>query len=135
MLKIRLRRQGAKKQPTYRIVVAEADFKRDGRFLEIIGNYNPRTEPASYELQEDRALHYLKNGAQPSDAVRRIMTWSGTLERLARLRQGEDFDALVAEGEAAAAERTFDPRTRRDDLFEERKAQKKAKAKDESSDG
>lgn len=128
MLKIRLRRQGAKKQPTYRIVVAEADFKRDGRFLEIIGNYNPRTEPATYHLKEDRALYYLKNGAQPTDAVRRIMGWSGTLDRFDRLRQGEDIETLVAEGEAAAAERTFDPRTRRDDLISARAAKRDAEA-------
>ncbi len=128
MLKIRLRRQGAKKQPTYRIVVAEADFKRDGRFLEIIGNYNPRTEPATYHLKEDRALHYLKNGAQPTDAVRRIMTWSGTLDRFDRLRQGEDVETLVSEAEAAAAERTFDPRTRRDDLISARAAKKDTEA-------
>lgn len=126
MLKIRLRRHGTKKQPIYRLVVAEADFKRDGRFVEIVGHYNPRTEPITYRLKEDRILHFMSNGAQPTDAVRRILGWSGTLERFDRLKQGESLEALLDEASAAAAAReaTFDPRTRRDDLIAERNRRK-----------
>ena len=71
MVRIRLRRVGRKKQPSYRVVVTDARSPRDGRYIEIIGFYNPRTEPATMTLKEERALHWLSVGAQPSDAVRR----------------------------------------------------------------
>jgi small subunit ribosomal protein S16 len=93
---------GAKKQPSYRIVVANIESKRDGRIVERIGFYNPRVEPIEYTVEEDRALYWLSVGAQPSDAVRRLLDKQGTMDRLARLRQGEEMAALVAEftGEA-----------------------------------
>ncbi|MFQ5460235.1 MAG: 30S ribosomal protein S16, partial [Anaerolineae bacterium] len=69
MVKIRLRRVGAKKQPSYRLVVTDSRKPRDGRFIEIIGHYNPRTEPPTVVVQEDRALYWLSVGAQPSSAV------------------------------------------------------------------
>jgi len=102
MLRIRLSRVGAKKQPSYRIVVANIESKRDGRIVERIGFYNPRVEPIEYTVEEDRALYWLSVGAQPSDAVRRLLDKQGTMDRLARLRQGEEMAALVAEftGEA-----------------------------------
>jgi small subunit ribosomal protein S16 len=102
MVRIRLRRVGRKKQPSYRIVVADQRSSRDGRYIEIIGFYNPRTEPGTMRIQEDRALHWLSNGAQPSEAVARILKKLGTLDRFARLNQGEELEALLAE--AAAAE-------------------------------
>lgn len=103
MLRIRLSRTGAKKQPSYRIVVADVEAKRDGRIVERIGHYNPRVEPVEYRIDEDRALYWLSVGAQPSDPVRRLLTWQGTMDRLVRLRQGESKEALVAEflGEAS----------------------------------
>ena len=67
MVKIRLRRMGAKKQPTYRFVVADARAPRDGRFIEILGHYNPRTEPRTVEVDEAKAKEWLAKGAQPSD--------------------------------------------------------------------
>ncbi|MGB3713380.1 MAG: 30S ribosomal protein S16 [Candidatus Promineifilaceae bacterium] len=97
MLRIRLSRTGAKKQPSYRIVVTDAKFKRDGRIVERIGHYNPRTEPLEYLISEDRALYWLSVGAQPSDAVERLLSKQGTIDRLARLRQGEARELLVAE--------------------------------------
>lgn len=66
MLKIRLARVGAKKQPQYRIVVADERQKRNGRFIEIVGHYNPMAEPARLELKKDRYLHWISNGAKPS---------------------------------------------------------------------
>ncbi len=117
MLKIRLRRVGAKKQPSYRIVIAEADNPRDGRFLENIGHYNPRTEPAAISVNEERALHWLSMGAQPTDAVHRIFGWTGTGDRFTRLKSGEELNGLLSEAEAAAAERPFETKTRRDDLI------------------
>jgi small subunit ribosomal protein S16 len=69
MVKIRLRRVGAKKQPAYRVVVSDSRSPRDGRFIEIIGQYNPRTDPPTVVIQEDRAVYWLSVGAQPTDAV------------------------------------------------------------------
>jgi small subunit ribosomal protein S16 len=97
MLRIRLSRTGKKKQPSYRVVVADSQAKRDGRVVERIGHYNPRIEPVDYTIDEGRALYWLSVGAQPSDAVNRLLVKQGTIDRLGRLRQGESMDSLVAE--------------------------------------
>jgi small subunit ribosomal protein S16 len=97
MLRIRLSRTGKKRQPSYRVVVAEKEAKRDGRVVERIGHYNPLTNPAEFKIDEDRALYWLSVGAQPSDAVRVLLNKQGTFDRLARLHAGESLDALVAE--------------------------------------
>jgi small subunit ribosomal protein S16 len=81
MVKIRLRRMGAKKQPTYRFVVTDARSPRDGRFIEIVGHYNPRTEPKTVVLDEDKVKAWLAKGAQPSDPVRRLLAARGLVER------------------------------------------------------
>ncbi len=73
MVRIRLRRMGAKKKPVYRIVVADKQSPRDGRFIEIIGTYDPRTDPETVSLKAERAAHWLSLGAQPSDAVSRML--------------------------------------------------------------
>jgi small subunit ribosomal protein S16 len=99
MLRIRLARRGKKRQPSYRVVVAESSYKRDGRFVEQIGYYNPMVNPIEYKVQEERALHWLNVGAQPSDAVRRLLEKQGTYDRLTRLRGGEAMGKLVAEFE------------------------------------
>ncbi|MEZ4516405.1 MAG: 30S ribosomal protein S16 [Chloroflexota bacterium] len=99
MLRIRLTRTGKKRQPYYRIVVADIEAKRDGRIVERIGHYNPLTDPATYSIEEDRALHWLSVGAQPSDAVQRLLDKQGTTERLARYHAGESIESLVAEYE------------------------------------
>jgi len=116
MVRIRLRRVGAKHQPSYRLVIADREAPRDGRFIEIIGTYNPRTEPASYTVAEGRALHWLQVGAQPTLPAERILKWNGTLERFDRLKGGEALETLLAEAEAAAGARQVDPRTQRPDL-------------------
>mgnify|MGYP005839767101 CR=1 FL=1 len=105
MVRIRLRRVGRKKQPSYRIVVADARSPRDGRYIEAIGFYNPRTQPETITVKEDRALHWLSVGAQPSEAVTRIFQKLGTLARYERLRQGEALEVLVAEAQAEAEAR------------------------------
>jgi small subunit ribosomal protein S16 len=102
MLRIRLRRVGAKKQPSFRIVVAERTAPRDGKFVEVIGFYNPRTEPETVRIEEARALHWLNVGASPSDSVARIFKTHGTYDRFERLKSGESLESLVAEAEAAA---------------------------------
>ena len=103
MVRIRLRRVGLKKQPSYRIVVANQESPRNGRYIEIIGFYNPRTEPIQMDLKEDRALYWLSVGAQPSEAVESILKRTGTLERFARLKKGETIEALAAEAATAKA--------------------------------
>ncbi len=101
MVKIRLRRVGGKKQPSYRVVVADSRSPRDGRFIEIIGFYNPRTEPPTMDLKEDRALHWLVQGAQPTGAVTVMFKHLGTLDRLTRLKSGEALEGLLNEAAAA----------------------------------
>ncbi len=73
MVKIRLRRAGAKKAPFYRVVVADSHFARDGRFIEEIGTYDPLTEPATIKIDMERAKYWIANGAQPTDTVRGLL--------------------------------------------------------------
>nr|PZN57081.1 MAG: 30S ribosomal protein S16 [Chloroflexota bacterium] len=113
MVRIRLRRVGLKKQPSYRIVVTDQRSPRDGDFIEIVGHYNPRTRPSTDEVNEARVLYWLSVGAQPTDSVATILRRTGTLDRFARLRKGESLEALVAEAEAArAAAAPVSPKTR-----------------------
>ena len=81
MVKIRLRRMGAKKQPTYRFVVADDRAPRDGRFIEILGHYNPRTEPKTVEVDAEKAKEWLGKGAQPSETVKRLFAEKGIMGR------------------------------------------------------
>ena len=97
MVRIRLRRMGAKKQPIYRIVVADKESPRDGAFIEIIGQYNPRTQPETVVLQEDRALYWRKVGAQASDSVQQLFKKTGTMDRYTRLMKGEESAVLLDE--------------------------------------
>lgn len=97
MVKIRLRRTGAKKKPHYRVVVTDSRSPRDGRFIEIVGHYNPRTDPVTLNVQEDRVLYWLSVGAQPTDPVKKLLENMGTLDRFARLKQGEDLESLLAD--------------------------------------
>ncbi len=83
MVRIRLRRMGAKRQPSYRVVVANSEDPRDGRFLEIIGFYNPRTDPPTVELEAERARYWLSVGAQPSDAVAHLLQKAGVMPQAA----------------------------------------------------
>jgi small subunit ribosomal protein S16 len=79
MVKIRLMRMGMKGAPTYRVVVADARAPRDGRFIEIIGWYNPRTEPSTIKIDAERARHWLSVGAQPTESTRVLMKRAGIL--------------------------------------------------------
>ena len=84
MLRIRLSRIGKRKQPSYRIVVTDQRHPREGAHLEIIGHYNPLTNPATITLKEDRAIHWLQVGAQPSDTAAKILSRSGIMEQAGR---------------------------------------------------
>ena len=79
MVKIRLRRMGAKKNPYYRIVVADSHFPRDGRFIEELGTYDPLAEPSKVEVNAERAQSWIKNGAQPTDTVKTLLKKAGVI--------------------------------------------------------
>ena len=76
-VRLRLMRMGKKKQPTYRVVAADSRKARNGRFIEIVGTYNPRQEPSLVEIDNERALHWLRHGAQPSERVQKLLVISG----------------------------------------------------------
>ncbi len=79
-VKLRLVRVGKKKQPTYRVVVADARSPRNGRFIEILGTYEPRQDPSVIKIDNDRALYWLKEGAQPTERVEKLLKISGAWE-------------------------------------------------------
>ena len=79
-VKLRLMRMGKKKQPTYRVVAADSRSPRDGRFIEIVGTYQPRQDPSVIEIDNDKAVHWLKNGAQPTERVEKLLKISGAWE-------------------------------------------------------
>lgn len=85
-VKIRLKRMGAKKRPFYRIVAADSRSPRDGRFIEVVGTYNPITEPAEVKVNEELALKWLKNGAIPTDTVRDLLRKQGVMEKFHNIR-------------------------------------------------
>jgi small subunit ribosomal protein S16 len=76
-VKLRLVRMGKKKQPTYRLVAADARSPRDGRFIEIVGTYDPRVEPSAVKVDNDKAVGWLRQGAQPTDRARKLLEISG----------------------------------------------------------
>ena len=111
MVRIRLRRIGLKGQPTYRVVAADKESPRDGRFLEILGFYNPRTQPAKIHLKEDRVYHWMKNGALPTESVTQVFKSAGVLDRWERFKKGESVETLVAESTEAETKRAATVKT------------------------
>lgn len=122
-VKLRLRREGTKKRPHYRVVAADSRSPRDGRFIEIIGEYHPMSEPSGIRIDNDKALRWLRNGAQPTSAVEKLLRISGAWEEFrpgdtpARDRSAEEAkprlskkarakQAEEAEARAAAAAET-----------------------------
>jgi small subunit ribosomal protein S16 len=106
-VKIRLRRAGRKKQPTYRIVVADSRSPRDGKFIEIVGQYAPRQGELALNLKNDRVNYWLDNGAQPTDTVRSLLRKAGVLKSRHEARLGRKLTAaavpLAESGEEATA--------------------------------
>jgi small subunit ribosomal protein S16 len=78
--RIRLARTGAKGQPSYRVVVADSRFPRNGRFIEILGNYNPRTEPVTINVNHEKAREWLKKGALPTESAKSVLVRAGVIE-------------------------------------------------------
>jgi small subunit ribosomal protein S16 len=111
MVRIRLRRTGSRGQPSYRIVVADKESPRDGRFLEIIGFYNPRTEPGTLEIQEERVYEWMNNGALPTESVAQLFKTAGVADRYERLKKGEPIETLLAEAEQAKVARVTSNKT------------------------
>lgn len=96
-VKIRLKRMGKKKAPTYRVVVADARSPRDGRIIENIGWYNPRVEPSAININEEKALKWLQNGAQPTDSVESLLKRAGILEHWQQAKAAAKAEAPQAQ--------------------------------------
>jgi small subunit ribosomal protein S16 len=114
MVRIRFRRMGLRGQPSYRIVAADKEAARDGRFLEILGFYNPRTDPATLSIKEDRVFHWMGNGALPTESVGQVFKTSGLLDRFERFKKGEAVEILLKEAAEAAGRRGAPAKTRKD---------------------
>ena len=88
-VKLRLLRMGAKKAPFYRIVAADSRAPRDGRFIELLGTYDPRTNPAKVTIKEEEVLKWLNTGAQPSDTVKNLLSKEGIIKKFADSKSGK----------------------------------------------
>ena len=95
-VKIRLMRVGKKKQPSYRVVVADGRSPRDGRYIEIIGHYQPRHEPSGFDIDEDKVLAWLNKGAQPTEQVHKLLVGAGIWETYESSRSSQSTAAKVA---------------------------------------
>jgi len=113
MVRIRLRRIGAKRQPSYRIVAIDKEAPRDSEALEILGFYNPRTQPETITLKEDRIYEWISKGAQPSESALKVFQSAGTLTRFERFKKGEAVETLLEEARAAETTRNINPKTTR----------------------
>jgi small subunit ribosomal protein S16 len=98
-VKLRLRRMGKKKQPVYKLVAADSRSPRDGKFIEAIGLYNPLTHPSTLEINEDRALYWLNNGAQPTDTVKNLLSQKGILLERHLKKKGASEEKIKEERE------------------------------------
>ncbi len=107
-VKLRLKRMGKKRQPIYKVVAADVRSPRDGRFIEAIGLYNPKTNPATVQIEEERALYWLSVGAQPTDTVKNLLSREGILLKNELIKQGlseEEVTAKMDEWYKARAEK------------------------------
>jgi small subunit ribosomal protein S16 len=111
MVRIRLRRVGSTHQPHYRVVIADKESPRDGRFLEIVGHYNPKTNPSTIHFNEAKIYHWLGVGAQPSESVQKLFKIVKLDEGYQRLKAGEEQETLLAEADAIYKNRVKDPST------------------------
>ena len=128
---LRLSRMGKKKQPFYRIVAIDSRVARDGKYLDNLGTYNPRTEPAAVMINNDRAFYWLSQGAKPSDTVHNLLRQKGIMMRWHMQKLGMD-EAKIGEEmtkwEALQAEKQKRHEARREQKKQQRKAKKTAEA-------
>jgi small subunit ribosomal protein S16 len=126
MVRIRFSRVGGKGQPSYRLVAIDRENPRNGRALEILGFYNPRTQPATLRVKEDRLYDWMSKGAQPSESAAKVLDRAGVLGRFARYKSGEALETLLAEAEAAQSANIVNPKTRRETPAKAKKEKKAA---------
>lgn len=143
-VKLRLRRMGKKRQPVYKVVAADVRSPRDGKFIEAIGLYNPKADPAIMDIQEDRALYWLGVGAQPTDTVKNILSQKGILLKKDLQDQGKSEDeinakidewnklqeAKVASKQAKKKEKAAEAETKKPEV----KAEEKTESESESAE-
>lgn len=143
-VKLRLRRMGKKKQPIYKIVAADVRSPRDGRFIEAIGLYNPKSNPVIIEIQEDRALYWLGVGAQPTETVRNLFSKQGILLKNDLVKSGLSEEKIAAqidernkkvEAKEAAAKKKAEEKTKKTQKAKEQnKTEDAAEVKDAASE-
>lgn len=110
MVRIRLRRMGLKNQSTYRLVAADKESPRDGRFLEILGFYNPRTNPTTLEVKEDRIYEWMQKGAQPTESVLKLFNSINLMDRFSRLKAGEPLDKILEDAKINGKPKATEPK-------------------------
>jgi small subunit ribosomal protein S16 len=127
-VKLRLQRMGKKKQPIYKIVAVDSRAKRDGRFIDAVGSYNPRTNPMTITLREDRIFHWLERGAQPTDTVKNLLSRKGLWLKWGLKKKKADEATIAAEFEkwqlmqALKAQKENERKERRNALKKKKKA-------------
>ena len=105
-VKLRLKRMGAKKRPFYRVVAADSRSPRDGRFIELVGTYNPIAQPAEIKINEEVALKWLTNGAEPTDTVRALLSEAGLLEKFHNQKMVKKTDTKEVKKVAKTTKKT-----------------------------
>lgn len=128
MVKLRLARMGRKKSPIYKIVAADSQSPRDGRYIESVGQYNPLTQPMTVDVKEDKVFQWLKNGAQPTDTVRSLLRRKGLWLKWNLIRNGKSEEEI-----SLALEQWQQMQTEKQSREAEKKARRKAKKKSEKT--
>ena len=127
-VKLRLQRGGKKKQPVYRIVAADSRFKRDGRFLEKVGSYNPNTDPMTVDVKEPRVMYWLGVGATPTDTVRNLLSRKGIMLKWYLKKKGKDEATIAQEFEKWQALQALKLQKEKERKARRKVAKKKASA-------
>ncbi len=127
-VKLRLQRGGKKKQPVYRIVAADSRFKRDGRFLEKVGSYNPNTDPMTVDVKEPRVMYWLGVGATPTDTVRNLLSRKGIMLKWYLKKKGKDEATIAQEFEKWQALQALKLKKEKERKARRKVAKKKASA-------
>lgn len=131
-VKLRLRRMGKKRQPIYKLVAADVRSPRDGRFIEAIGIYNPKTNPSTVEIDEERALYWLGVGAQPTDTVKNLLSAEGILYKQSLLRKGMTEEEVSTAMQEWNKNKESKEATAKAKVEKAKSEKEKAKAKEEA---